>query len=95
MTYSSSGFNTISLSVDDGQVEFTAMRNYAKTAVRTGQDASDGNFHEVSIVREGKKITLNMDGSVELNVDAYLLFKILITIYRYCWMLYYLEFSFY
>ena len=57
-----SGFNSISLSVDDGQVEFVAMRNYAKTAVRTGQDASDGAFHEVSVVREGDKITLNMDG---------------------------------
>jgi len=56
------GFNSISLSVDDGQVEFVAMRNYAKTAVRTGQDASDGAFHEVSVVREGDKITLNMDG---------------------------------
>ena len=48
--------------MDDGLVEFIAMRNYAKTAVRTGQDASDGEFHEVSIVREGDKITLNMDG---------------------------------
>ena len=40
------------------------MRNYAKTAVRTGQDVSNGNWHEVSIVRDGDKITLNLDGLV-------------------------------
>jgi len=55
-------FNTFSLSVVNGEVEFVSMRDYKKEVARTDVTVNDGRWHSIQLLRREDKITLIVDG---------------------------------